>query len=205
MNPNLPPAPGFAYNSFMATTEDRSGTEREVERDVDLGGGTRAHIRPLTPDDEPLLRDALARMSERSVYLRFLSPLKRLPDNLAQHLAAVDGDARYALCATARRYGSGEQILGVARYDRVAGTDVAEVAVAVVDDFQRRGLGSLLLAALAGIARGHGVRTFTLVVLPENQSMLRLLRRLGWIHQARLNQGVYEITFRLDDLDLGAD
>ncbi|HEX8958875.1 MAG TPA: GNAT family N-acetyltransferase, partial [Solirubrobacterales bacterium] len=178
----------------MATT----GYEREAE----LEDGTRVHLRPLTAADEPLLHDALARMSERSVYFRFLSPLKRLPQDLAHNLAAVDGEARFALCATTHRLGGElpERILGVARYDRVPGSDVAEVAVAVVDDFQRRGLGSTLLSMLAGIARDHGIRTFTLIVLPENQSMLKLLRRLGWIHQARLNGGLYEISFHLGEL-----
>ena len=85
----------------------------------------------------------------------------------------------------------------MARYDRIAGTSVAEVAVAVVDDFQHRGLGSQLLTMLARVALEHGIDTFTLIVLPENQAMLRLLRRMGWIHQARLHGGMYEITFHL--------
>ena len=162
--------------------------------EIELRDGGQAHVRALRPADEELLHDALAQMSERSVYYRFLSPLKKLPATLARHLAAVDGDARFALCATTD---DPERILGVARYDRVAGTDIAEVAVAVVDDQQRQGIGAQLLARLAGVAREHEIRTFTLIVLPENQTMLKLLRRLGWIHQARLRGGVYEITFAL--------
>lgn len=176
-----------------------SDAETGQPRELELGDGTRVHIRPLVPEDEPLLHDAFSRMSERSVYFRFFSPLKRLPAALAHRLAEVDGGDRFAICATTHRLSEdgAEAIAGVARYDRVAGTDVAEVAVAVVDGFQRRGLGSRLLSMVAGEARGHGIRTFTLIVLPENQSMLRLLRRLGWIHQARLVGGMYEITFEL--------
>lgn len=167
--------------------------------DIQLAGGHRVHVRPLRPEDEPLLHDAFARMSERSVYFRFFSPLKRLSDELAHRLATVDGKQRFALAATTHRLSQDhhEQIAGVARYDRVPGIDVAEVAIAVVDDFQRQGLGSQLLSMLAAIAREHGIKTFTLIVLPENQSMLALLRRLGWIHQARLRGGMYEITFEL--------
>ncbi len=174
-------------------------TELKHLHDVELSDGHRLHVRPLLPDDEPLLHDAFSRMSERSVYFRFFSPLKRLSDELAHKLASVDGKDRFALCATTHRLSKDhhEQIAGVARYDRVAGTDVAEVAIAVVDEFQRLSLGSQLLAMLAAIAREHGIRTFTLIVLPENQSMLALLRRLGWIHQARLKGGMYEITFEL--------
>ena len=136
-------------------------------------------------------------MSERSVYFRFFSPMKRLPDALAHRLAVVDYNDRFAVVGTTHKPGGKERIVGVARYDRVVGTDVAETAVAVVDEFQRRGLGSALLAILAKVASDHGIKTFTLIVLPENQQMLGLLRKMGWIHQARLTGGVYEISFDL--------
>jgi ribosomal protein S18 acetylase RimI-like enzyme len=166
-------------------------------RVLELSDGTKVHVRPIVPDDEPLLIDAVAAMSERSVYFRFFSPMKRLPDALAHRLAVVDYNDRFALVATTHR--SSERIIGVARYDRVIGTDVAETAVAVVDEFQRRGLGSALLTILGKVARDHGIKTFTLIVLPENQQMLGLLRRMGWIHQAKLTGGVYEISFDLPE------
>ena len=160
---------------------------------------TRVHVRPIVPEDEPLLIEAVAAMSERSVYFRFFSPLKRLPDALAHRLAVVDYQDRFALVATTHKPASKERIVGVARYDRVVGTDVAETAVAVVDEFQRRGLGSALLTILGKVARDHSINTFTLIVLPENQQMLGLLRKMGWIHQAKLTGGVYEISFDLPE------
>jgi ribosomal protein S18 acetylase RimI-like enzyme len=126
--------------------------------------------------------------------------LKRLPDALAHRLAVVDYNDRFALVATTHKPGAKERIVGVARYDRVVGTDVAETAVAVVDEFQRRGMGSALLAILAKVALQHGIKTFTLIVLPENQQMLGLLRKMGWIHQAKLTGGVYEISFDLPEI-----
>ena len=164
---------------------------------LELTDGTSVHVRPIVPEDEPLLIEAVAAMSERTVYFRFFSPLKRLPDALAHRLAVVDYQDRFALVATTHRPGGKERIVGVARYDRAANTDVAETAVAVVDEFQRRGLGSTLLTILARVARDHGIKTFTLIVLPENQQMLGMLRKMGWIHHARLTGGVYEITFDL--------
>ena len=136
-------------------------------------------------------------MSERSVYFRFFSPLKRMPDAMARRLAVVDYHDRFAIVATTHRPSGKERILGVARYDRAAGTNVAEVAVAVIDEAQRRGLGRALLTILARVARDEGIKTFSLIVLPENQQMLGLLRKMGWIHQAKLTGGVYEITFDL--------
>ena len=104
-----------------------------------------------------------------------------------------------ALVATSRKPTGQERIFGVARYDRAPSTDVAEVAVAVVDEFQRRGLGGALLAILARAAREHGIKNFTLIVLPENLQMLGLLRKMGWIHHAKLSGGVYDISFDLPE------
>jgi acetyltransferase len=165
------------------------------ERELQLKDGSRVHVRPIRDDDEALLHEAFSRMSERSVYFRFFSPLKRLPEEMARRLARVDHDLRFALVATTHRPDGQEHILGVARYDRVPDSDTAEVAVAVVDDVQRQGIGSGLLGLLVQIAKEHGIRELTLVVLPENQSMLGLLRRLGWIHRAQFRGGLYEITF----------
>jgi ribosomal protein S18 acetylase RimI-like enzyme len=168
-------------------------------RILELTDGTKVHVRPIVPEDEPLLIEAVAAMSERTVYFRFFSPLKRLPDALAHRLAVVDYNDRFAIVATTHKPGGKDRIVGVARYDRAADTDVAETAVAVVDQFQRRGLGSALLTMLGKVALEHGIKTFTLIVLPENQQMLGLLRKMGWIHQAKLTGGVYEISFDLPD------
>jgi RimJ/RimL family protein N-acetyltransferase len=169
-------------------------------RVLELTDGTKVRVRAIVPEDEPLLHEAVSAMSERTVYFRFFSPLKRLPEALAHRLAVVDYNDRFALVATVPRPGGGqERIVGVARYDRVPATDIAETAVAVVDEFQRRGLGSALLAILAKVAREHAIKTFTLIVLPENQQMLGLLRKMGWIHHAKLSGGVYEISFDLPD------
>ena len=169
-------------------------------RTIELKEGTKVHLRPIVPEDEPLLHEAVAAMSERTVYLRFFSPLKRMSDALAHRLAVVDYRNRFALVAAVAGPHGKERIAGVASYYRAAGTDVAEVAVAVIDEFQRRGLGSVLLAELARVARVQGILSFQLIVLPENREMLGLLRKMGWIHQARVVGGVYEISFELPEI-----
>ena len=174
-----------------------SGFEPRV---IELTDGSKVHLRPIAPEDEPLLHEAVAAMSERTVYFRFFSPLKRMSDALAHRLAVVDYNDRFAIVATTHKPGDKERIVGVARYDRAAHTDMAEVAVAVIDEFQRRGLGGVLLAELARVARTHGIRSFQLIVLPENREMLGLLRKMGWIHQAKVVGGVYEISFELPEL-----
>ncbi|HTD77163.1 MAG TPA: GNAT family N-acetyltransferase [Chloroflexota bacterium] len=176
----------------MSTTAFQSRT-------IELRDGTKLQLRPIVPEDEPLLHEAVAAMSERTVYFRFFSPIKRMSDALAHRLAVVDYNDRFAIVATTHRPSGKERIVGVARYDRAGGTDVAEVAVAVIDEFQRRGLGSVLLTELARVGRAHEIKTFSLIVLPENSEMLGLLRKMGWIHQARLSGGMYEISFDLPE------
>jgi len=168
-------------------------------RTIELRDGTKLQLRPIVPEDEPLLHEAVAAMSERTVYFRFFSPIKRMSDALAHRLAVVDYNDRFAIVATTRKPNGKQRIVGVARYDRAGGTDVAEVAVAVIDEFQRRGLGSVLLTELARVGRAHEIKTFSLIVLPENSEMLGLLRKMGWIHQARLSGGMYEISFDLPE------
>lgn len=170
------------------------GMTDTAESTIQLNNGHRVRVRPIQRGDENLLYDAFRRMSERSVYLRFLSPLKQLPQETAHHLADVDHRNRYALLAVEGAPGR-ERLLGVARYDRIAGTDTAEMAVAVPDDVQRQGIGAQLLSRIAEEARSQGIKRFMVLVLAENRSMLHLLRKMDWIHQARAKGGVYEITF----------
>src|SRR5438094_9693039 len=136
-------------------------------RTLELKDGTKVHVRPIEPSDEPLLHEAVAAMSERTVYFRFFTPLKRMPDALAHRLAVVDYHDRVAIVATMNRANGKERIVGVARYDRASATDVAETAGAGVDEVQRRGMGSALLACLAEVARQERLKTFSLIRPPE--------------------------------------
>lgn len=170
------------------------GMTDTAQSTIQLNDGRRARVRPIHQGDEDLLFDAFSRMSERSVYLRFLSPLKQLPEDTAHHLADVDHRNRYALLAVEGPPGR-ERMLGVARYDRIGDSDRAEMAVAVPDDVQRQGIGAQLLSRIAEEARTQGIKQFMVLVLAENRSMLHLLRKMGWIHQARARGGAYEITF----------
>src|SRR5438309_10703918 len=115
-------------------------------RTIEVRDGTKLHLRPIVAEDEALLHEAVAAMSERTVYFRFFSPIKRMSDALAHRLAVVDYNDRFALVATTHRPNAEDRIGGVARYDRARGTDVADVAVAAADELQRRGPGRDRLA-----------------------------------------------------------
>jgi GNAT superfamily N-acetyltransferase len=148
-----------------------------VSQAISLGDGARVIIRPIAPDDKPLLRDALERLSPDSRYRRFFRPLSDLSPAELRFLTEVDHHDHEALIATDL---DGEHALGVARFVRdPKDGDSAEAAVAVVDEWQGRGLGRALLERLADRARDEHVRSFTALVQGDNRRALTVLRKLG--------------------------
>jgi GNAT superfamily N-acetyltransferase len=141
-----------------------------------LQDGSQVVIRPLRRGDRPAFIAAFERLGEQSRYRRFLGPMPSLTESQLRHLTDVDQRDHVALAAIDATAGSG--IVGVARFIRLAGADV-EPALAVVDDWQARGLGTVLLAALVRAARAQGVRRFQAYVLADNVDMLRLLGGVG--------------------------
>jgi RimJ/RimL family protein N-acetyltransferase len=131
-------------------------------------------IRPLTRSEAPAAVDAVfAGLSPRSRFLRFHSPLPRLSSQLRDSLADLDGHRRVALLAEAE----GSPI-GIAHFV-ATGPGEAEMAIAVVDAWQRRGVGTQLLTALTDLATDLGYARLTGSVLPENAAMLALAARLA--------------------------
>lgn len=152
-------------------------------------------IRPLRRDD--LAVDAVFDgLSPQSRYLRFHGPTPRLTGSVRRHLLDVDGRSRAALVAEART-NRGWRTAGIARLIAVS-PGRAELAVAVVDAWQGRGVGRRLVAALGDLARDLGYRELYGDALRENTHVVRLLRsvfsgaRLSW------SSGVVRITCPLD-------
>jgi GNAT superfamily N-acetyltransferase len=138
--------------------------------------GVRLTVRPIGPDDKSALLDAFRHLSERSVYRRFLAPVKTLTESELAYLTELDHAGHEALIAVTE---AGE-IVGVARYVRdPEDRERAEAAVTVLDDWQGRGVGTALLGRLARRATENEVRYFTGVCLADNREMLQLFDDLG--------------------------
>jgi L-amino acid N-acyltransferase YncA len=138
--------------------------------------GVRLSIRPIAAEDKSALVDAFSHLSQRSVYRRFLAPVKRLTESELAYLTELDHTDHEALVALTE---AGE-IVGVARYVRFPKDPKrAEAAVTVRDEWQSRGVGTTLLHLLARRATENGVRQFTGVCLAENHEMLQLFDELG--------------------------
>ncbi len=133
-------------------------------------------VRPVEPGDEDLIRAGFDRLSDESRYRRFLAPTLELAQPMLRYLTHVDHHDHEALVAVDPDSGEG---VGIARFVRTGPRNNAEVAVTVVDDWQGRGLGTILLELLAERAREDGIETFSALALATNTDMIDLLRSLG--------------------------
>ncbi len=186
-------------------SHDPSGSAvRDVHVTEKLRDGSRVDIRRLAPSDAPVLAEAFEQLGFESRRLRFIGPKPSLSPRELAYLVNVDGHDHEALGASDHASGAG---VGVARFIRLAEEpEIAEVAVTVIDAWQRRGLGTLLLEHLADQARSQGITHFSALISSENTGVLEVLRRDGGeIVPTAAGAGVVEYRTALGSAGIGRD
>ena len=158
------------------------------------GAVSEISIRAVRPDDRERIVKAFRGLDRRSVYLRFFSHKKELKNDELRRVTECDGVSKAVLVATV---GSGDQEIIVGLADCVRSGAAADIAFAVEEDFQGRGIASRLLQQLVGIARANGITRFEADVLAENAPILAVLRNSGLRMQTSLEQGVVHATLFL--------
>jgi acetyltransferase len=149
-----------------------------------LKNGASVIIRPIRPEDEPLMVKLHHTLSERSVYYRYFTPLgveQRIAHERLARLCFIDYDREMALVAerTATETAEG-QILAVGRLSKLHGVNEAEFAIVVSDQWQNQGLGTQLLKTLVQIGRDERLVRITATILPGNHEMQHLARKAGF-------------------------
>ncbi len=156
-----------------------------------LRDGTRVWIRRWMPSDAELLVRGFYRLSPTSSYRRFLSASPVLTAEMLRTLTDIDHRDHEAVVAFDEHNG---EALGIAHYVRdPERADTAEIAVTVLDDWQGRGLGTLLLEAIGACARAEGISTFTALMLSENHEMRHLLEHFGSVRIIDEERGTVEL------------
>jgi acetyltransferase len=145
-----------------------------------LRSGHTLHIRPIRPEDAALEIAFVDRMSERSRYMRFFNTIRGLTPAMLARLTQVDYDRELALIALSAEQGEAQQIVGVARFAANPDGESCEFAVALDDQWNGRGIATILMERLFEAARDGGYRRMTGCVLPENDAMLKLAARLNF-------------------------
>ncbi len=140
------------------------------------------------------------RLSPESRYRRFLVPIAGLTDEMVRYLTEIDHHDHEAIIALDEDTGEG---VAVARYVRSRDRpDVAELAVTVMDDWQGKGLGTLLVEVLSARARAEGITTFSALMLARNDEMMDLLRRLDTVRIVEQELGTVEVEVPIPTVGL---
>ena len=146
--------------------------------------GTPVTIRPIRPEDEPLMAEFHQRLSERSVYMRYFHMVslgQRVAHERLTRICFIDYDREMALVAERSDPAEdGRAIVAVGRLSKLTGGTEGDVAILVADQFQRRGLGSELLRRLLEVGRNERLERITADILPENREMQHICRALGF-------------------------
>ncbi len=168
---------------------------------VELRDTTRLLVRPIAPDDSAELAKAFGAWSPESRYRRFFAGISELTPSSLRYLTDVDHHDHEALVALDEGTGRG---VGVVRFIRDReDPSRAEMAVAVADDWQGRGVATALLAQLVTRAQDERISCFTASVLAANSPMLDVLAEIGEPHVVRRDAGVVELEVPLPAEGLG--
>jgi acetyltransferase len=165
----------------------------ELEDHITLSNQRELRIRPLHPDEDGPVRELDARLSKRTRYLRFLSPMPALPDSLLRLLASVDYHCRLSLIAEFDADGRHE-VVALCSFGAIDNA-TAEVALVVSDEWQHQGIGTVLAGRVLQAAEDRGFGRFVVHVLWDNGVIRRLLTRVGHVVSSKTRFGISEVTF----------
>jgi acetyltransferase len=165
----------------------------------ELRDGTPVTIRPIRPEDEPLMVNFHETLSEESVYMRYFHMMhlnQRTAHERLTRICFIDYDREMALVAEHTDPETRErEILGVSRLSRRgAAPDEAEFSVLVNDRFQRRGVGTLLVSRILEVGRAENLRRITAEILFDNRPMQNILRQVGF----QLRRDTEEMVVKAD-------
>jgi acetyltransferase len=155
--------------------------------------GVDIFIRPLFETDLLLLKEFLHSLSARSVYLRFLAPVREFSEKILAQLIQVDHKSHIALAAFPAADPS-QYMLGVARLFIESDLSAAEFSVVVLDTWQGKGIGAELFSRVLEIGRSTKVQKIWGLVLPENTQMLKLARSLNFVVRREQDSSEYFVS-----------
>jgi acetyltransferase len=168
---------------------------------VTLKDGSEFTIRPIRPEDEPLMVRFHETLSERTVYFRYLEMLQltqRVAHERLTRICFLDYDRQMALVAERTNPRTGfPEILGVARFNRLQDPRQAEFAIVISDAVQGKGLGTEMLRRLVDVARQEGIALLTAEVHSENTTMLHVCEKLGFQIDHQIGEPTASVEVRL--------
>jgi len=172
----------------------------ELKRNVTLKDGTKVLLRPIKPSDATLKHHLFYALSKDSVTKRYLGPLKTMPLKRVWPYVIVDYENEMSIVGTVMDKGT-RSLIAIGSYARIPHTKMAEVSLVVRDDWQNRGLGTILLKYLIEIAKKKGFEGFTAWVLADNTKMMHIFKKLGYPVKYRIEGSLYHVTVKFQEND----
>ncbi|HPA72013.1 MAG TPA: GNAT family N-acetyltransferase [Spirochaetota bacterium] len=160
--------------------------------------GVSIMFRPAKISDEPLVKDFFYSLSDKSLQRRFMSMRKDIPHKMRQEFVVIDYTREMVILATVREEDR-EEVVGIGQYIKEEEAHAAEVAFAVRDDFQNKGIGYELLSYLTILAKNDGLHGFTADVLAENRPMLHVFEKSFPDLHRKIEDSVYNLTMRFGE------
>jgi RimJ/RimL family protein N-acetyltransferase len=188
---------GFIYQNQAFIPGEKGIYPEELETYKTTKAGFNVHFRPIKISDEPLLKDFIYSLSDQSLYRRFMSARLDMPHDRLQDLVVIDYSRETAILAVVGEKEK-ESIVGVGRFFIDPDTHTAEIAFAVHDNYQQKGIGTELLSYLTYLGKRQGLLGFTADVFSDNIPMLHVFEKGGFDIEKRTIAGVSELkmTFR---------
>jgi acyl-CoA synthetase (NDP forming)/GNAT superfamily N-acetyltransferase len=179
---------------FRIIPEGKSFSEYSLLRD-----GESVLLRTATAADVPAVEELMQSVSLESLQMRFMGAVSYVAPSVIQSMCS--GEPRDRLCLLAIVGSEPGRVVGIGDYISLGVSRRAEVAFLVHDDFQGRGISTLILERLAGIAAAYGFVGFEAEVLYDNEAMINVFRDSGFeVHQAALNGGSLHVEFPVDGI-----
>ncbi len=172
----------------------------DYQENMTLDDGSQLILRMVLPSDKAAFVTGLGQLSESSRYQRFMAPKTGFSDSELAFLTEVDGENHLAIVAGLEKPGAAPEGIGVARIVRVEDDpETAEIGITVVDAWQCRGIGRLLLERIVAAGAERGMRRIRAEVMADNSQVMALLKDYIAVGQLETDHGVLSVDFPIPD------
>ena len=186
----------YLFDDQIEINSEHAVYPEDLEGYEPLNDGTEIFFRPVKPTDETALTEMLYSLSPSSIHTRYMTYTMAFPHKDVQKLTNIDYENNMTLVGTVPSI-SGEEIIAIAQYYLDPKTRAAELAFLVHDEWQKKGMGMLLLHYLTRIGRQRGIKRFYAKILPTNKAMLAVFHKSGYAVSTEFDGEVYNIHYDL--------
>ncbi|MGV3346913.1 GNAT family N-acetyltransferase [Enterobacteriaceae bacterium LUAb1] len=175
-----------------------------LKESITLKNGEAGLLRPILPEDEPLLQQFIAQVTKEDLYYRYFSEINEFTHDDLANMTQIDYDREMAIVAV-RYQATGEEIIGVTRAISDADNIDAEFSVLVRSDLKGSGIGRRLLEKMIAYTREHGIHQLNGITMPHNRGMVTLARKMGFTVDMQLDEGIASLVLNLKEAIQGEE